>query len=561
METNPCYYFVHFVNENIVSLMYYSHLIPIFFSLGLSSLVYFKAPKNILSKVFLAFSVVFSFWLVADLITWVSSDYYLIYTAWAPVDYIETVMYILGVYFAIVFVNKSDVSLFKKLLLFFATLIPFFITITQKSVLGFNHSVCEAVNDSFLLDYRFVIEILSITIILIYLINPFFIKALKEVRKSRLIVLGSMFLFLAVFGSTSYLSAVTGYYELNLYALFVIPLFLIAITHSVFSLDIFKVKMIGTYFIVIGFIILTAVQIIFVTSTTNKLLTILTTILSVFLSFILFRNLKKESDQRVYIEKLSEMLKFSKKQVEDTNTKLESANEKLKGLDKLKTEFVSLASHQLRSPLTAIKGYTSMLLEGDYGEISSEAKNTIERVMESSNNLTIVVEDLLNVSKIESGGMKYEMLPFNLYDLAKNEATDLSVTANNKGLKLTFEETGGDNCIVVGDKDKLRQVILNFIDNSIKYTKEGEIKVKVEKVGDKVVFSVKDTGVGMTKEVIDTLFHKFARGDGSRMNTSGSGLGLYLAREIVEAHKGRVWVDSEGLGKGSSFYVELAANN
>ena len=114
-------------------------------------------------------------------------------------------------------------------------------------------------------------------------------------------------------------------------------------------------------------------------------------------------------------------------------------------------------------------------------------------------------------------------------------------------------------CMVNGDKEKLRQVVLNFIDNSIKYTKEGSINVSVHRIGKKVLFRVKDTGMGMTKEIKDSLFQKFARGDGARMNTTGSGLGLYLAKEIVLAHKGQVMVDSEGPGKGSTFGMDLDA--
>lgn len=247
------------------------------------------------------------------------------------------------------------------------------------------------------------------------------------------------------------------------------------------------------------------------------------------------------------------------KEIARLNEELGEANEKLKGLDKLKTEFVSLASHQLRSPLTTIKGYTSMLLEGDYGDIDPKAKETIERVMESSNNLTMVVEDLLNVTKIEAGGMKYEMAPFDLSQVVKDEAKDLSVTAEKKGLKLNFESDEKNPCIVNGDKEKIRQVVINFIDNSIKYTKEGSINISVKNKEGKVIFAVKDTGMGMTEETKNSLFQKFARGDGARMNTTGTGLGLYLAKQIVEAHKGRVWVESEGAGKGSEFYMELDA--
>lgn len=545
---NTCY-----ISAETSSLVYYSHLIPVFFTLALSSLVFFRAPKNILSKIFLAFSLVFSSWLIVDLITWVSTDYYLIYSFWAPVDYIETVMYILGLYFVIVFVKKKDISLLSKILLFVLTLIPLYITITQNSVLGMDHSYCEVYNNNFLLNYRFAIEILSLIIILFYTILPFLKRKIILNKKSHLLVLCSMFLFLTIFGVTSYISASTAYYELNLYALFITPAFLIAIMYSIFSLDIFNLKIISTYFIVFGFIILTATQLIFVSGNVDRLLTIITIILSIALSIILFKNLKNESDQRIKIEKLSITLN-------ESNSKLEIANDKLKDLDKLKTEFLSLASHQLRSPLTAIKGYTSMILEGDYGEVSDKAKEAIDRILQSSRNLTTIVEDLLNVSKIEQGGMKYEMNPFDISTMAGDISKDLSIIADKKGLKLNFKADENLKYIINGDQEKIRQVLLNLIDNSIKYTKSGQVDVCINKNNNnnnKIIFSVKDTGMGVTDEIKNTLFQKFARGNGGKVNSSGSGLGLYLAKEIVVAHKGRIWVESEGEGKGSTFFVEF----
>jgi len=550
--TNTCY-----ISSEVIKLAYYSHLIPIFFSLMLGFLVYFKSPKNILSKIFFSFTIIFSLWLVADLVTWVSNNYNLVYALWAPVDYLETCMYIVGLYFIIVFVNKSEIFRWQKILLFLLALIPFLIKITNNSVLGFTHSVCEGVNNGFLLNYRFFVEILVILLIFIHIFIPFFKKNVLYSRKSHLLITISMLLFLLIFGLTSYLSAVTAYYELNLYALFVIPIFLMVITYAVFTLDIFNLKIISTYFIVFGFIILSASQLIFITSTTNIILSLVSILLSFILSFILLKNLKKESNQRIYIEKLSVELEKSKKRLEETNIHLEDANERLKSLDKLKTEFVSLASHQLRSPLTAIKGYLSMVLEGDYGDIEPKTKGALERVMESSNNLTLVVEDLLNVTKIEQGGMQYKMEKFDFGEEVKKETVDLSITAEKKGLKLICNIPEDQKYQINGDKEKLRQVLINIIDNSMKYTKEGQIEVSLRKNNDKILLSIKDTGAGIAKEIIGTLFQKFSRGDGAKLNSSGSGLGLYLVKEIVEAHKGRAWVESEGLGHGSTFFVEL----
>jgi signal transduction histidine kinase len=558
---NTCYLGIQAIGESIRSVAFYSHLIPVFFALALALLVFIKAKKSILSRIFLAFTIVFSLWLLGDLITWTSDNYYLIYATWSLLVFLEVAFYLLGLYFAIVFVKKKDISFVVKLLLLLAMIVPFFITITQKSVTGFNYPVCEAFNNTFLDNYKLYLELLILGIILLYTLIPFFKDTVSHIKRSNIIVLGSMFLFLSVFGVTEYLASTTGNYELNLYSLFVIPVFLIAITYSIFSLDIFNLKIVSTYFLVFGFLILTASQLLFVNGSTDKLLTVLTLTLATSLSFFLFKNLHRESEQRIRIEKLSEELQSSKMRIEETNLSLAEANEKLKSLDKLKTEFLSLASHQLRSPLTAIKGYTSMLMAGDFGDINPKQKETVGRVFESTNHLTKVVEDLLNVSKIEQGGMQYTMAPFDFEKAAKDLATDLSVTAKNKGLKLTFETDNKSPYTVKGDMEKIRQVILNLLDNSIKYTKEGSLTVKLSKdeKTNKILWSVADTGVGIPPEIKKTLFQKFSRGEGAKMNTSGSGLGLYLAKTIIEGHKGRVWVESEGAGKGSVFFVELDA--
>lgn len=554
-EVNTC--FLTRGDSGVIA--YYSHLIPVILSLVLATFVVIKSKFNLFSKVFFAFIFSFSLWLIGDLILWTQNNYFLQYSSWAPLVFIEIVFYVFGIYFALLFVKRSDITTLTKIPLILILIPPFIITIMGLSVTGFNYPVCESYNNNFLDIYKLIVEAILLLVLLFHIIKPFFSKIKIINMRANLVVLGSMFLFLTIFGVTEYISAVTGVYEYNLYSLFLLPIFLLVIIYAVFELDIFNFEILGTQYLVVGLVVLMTGQLFFVNGSTDRLLTILTVVLTVGLSIILFRNFKKESDQRIRIEKLSEMLSESKMRLEESNLKLEDANDKLKSLDQLKTEFVSLASHQLRSPLTAIKGYTSMLVEGDYGDMQPKVKEIINRVLESSNNLTFVVEDLLNVTKIEAGGMKYEMAPFDLASMASSMSRDLSVTAEKKGLRLIFLSEGVTDCMVNGDKEKIRQIVLNFIDNSIKYTKEGEIKVKVENVNSKVVFSVADTGMGMTPEIKATLFKKFARGDAARVNTAGTGLGLYLAKEIIEAHKGRVWVESEGMGKGSTFFMELDA--
>lgn len=325
---------------------------------------------------------------------------------------------------------------------------------------------------------------------------------------------------------------------------------ILGIIYSIKKYRLFNVKVFTAELIVFVLASILLIQIILADSSLQLIFNLFIFIVFLFIGIILIKSVYVEVEQR-------ERLEVLRLRLEDSNLKLEVANDKLKGLDALKTEFVSLASHQLRSPLTAIKGYISMILEGDYGEITPKVRETIGRVLESSNNLTLVVEDLLNVAKIEQGGMKYDMAKFNIGELVKDTVDNLSITAKAKGLKLTCKIARLKKYFVNGDKEKLRQVLINLIDNSMKYTPKGKIEAGVNVKGEKIILHIKDTGAGISKENMDTLFEKFSRGDGAKLNASGSGIGLYLVREIVKAHGGRVWVESEGVGKGSTFFVEM----
>ena len=376
----------------------------------------------------------------------------------------------------------------------------------------------------------------------------------KEVERmqSRLILNGSFLMFFLII---LFNFVLPNFFNNSMYvpysAVFVIP-FLILTCYSIIQYHLFSVKVIATELITFILWIFILIRALMAITIQERIINGILFIIVVTVGSLLIKSVREEVKQR-------EKLEILDKELEKSNSDLGKANEKLKSLDKLKTEFVSLASHQLRSPLTAIKGYASMLIDGDYGDIGSEAKEAIDRMYQSSKNLTIVVEDLLNVTKIESGGMKFEMAPFDLSQVAEDEAKDFTMVIEKKGLKLSFEKDDSKLCMVNGDKEKIRQIIINFVDNSVKYTKEGSIDISVRNKNSKVIFCVKDTGMGMTEEIKESLFQKFARGDGARMNATGTGLGLYLAKQISEAHKGRVWVESDGPEKGSTFYLELDA--
>ncbi|MEI6659938.1 MAG: ATP-binding protein [bacterium] len=485
---------------------------------------------------------------------------------WSLQILVEPAMYTLALYLAYLFINERDMQFYQKLII--AVLFsPFIILLSSKLTLsGVSLSDCTAMEGPVSLYYTYIYEIISVVFIL-EIFTRAFKKPKDALRKKEIqyFCIG-IIVFLLAFSWGNLIGSFTDNWALAQAGLIGMPIFVGFLGYLVVNFKTFNIKILATEALIFGagFMVL---SLIFIRRIENVRIVAFITLLFIgLLGRLLLKSVNNEVVQKKEFQDLTkDMYKKNidlvhlNKEVKRLNGELEGANEKLKSLDKLKTEFLSLASHQLRSPLTAIKGYTSMILEGDFGEINPKAKEAIDRVYQSSQNLVIVVEDLLNTSKIESGGMKYVMAPFSLAEVATSIAKDLSIIAEKRGLKLTYDTDPDVKCMVEGDTDKIRQVVLNLVDNSIKYTKTGGIEVTVRRKGDKVRFAVKDTGMGMTPEIKATLFQKFARGEGQKMNTSGSGLGLYLAKEIVEAHKGRVGVDSDGPGKGSTFYAEFDA--
>ena len=243
----------------------------------------------------------------------------------------------------------------------------------------------------------------------------------------------------------------------------------------------------------------------------------------------------------------------------DAQTKeLKSAYEELKVLDKAKSEFISLASHQLRTPLTAIKGYISMILEGSYGKLPGSASKPLNNVLGSAERLIRIVNDLLNISKIELGKMELNKTPANIEELITACYEEMEHTAESKGLKIIWNKPKSRLPEIEIDKLKISQVISNLIDNAIKYTQKGEVEIKAAKTDSVIRISIKDTGEGLTEEELKMVFEGFTRGAaGIAYWIEGAGLGLYIAKKYVDLHHGKIWVESEGKGKGSAFYIEL----
>jgi len=250
-----------------------------------------------------------------------------------------------------------------------------------------------------------------------------------------------------------------------------------------------------------------------------------------------------------------------KELIQETAQKIFAANKSLHKLDRAKSDFISAASHQLRGPLSVVKGIGSMLLDGSYGKMAGSVKDALEKVYISNERLIGLIEDLLDISHLEEGRVDFNFTRIDLNEIAQKATDGLILQAQNKKLYLKFSPWKKSKKLVWVDKQKVTEAISNLIDNAIKYTRKGGVKVEVKKSGSFVRVIVKDTGIGLRKDEIKNLFQKFVRaGRGNKMSTVGTGLGLYVVRKMIEAHKGKIWAESTGEGRGSSFIIQLPLN-
>lgn len=233
--------------------------------------------------------------------------------------------------------------------------------------------------------------------------------------------------------------------------------------------------------------------------------------------------------------------------------KLKVSNTKLRALDEAKDEFISMASHQLRTPLTSVKGYLSMLAEGDAGELNATQKKFIDQAFISSQRMVYLIADLLNVSRLKTGKFIIEAAPTYLPDVIESETAQLHETVKSRGLTMSFDKPNEFTMLNL-DETKIRQVIMNFTDNAIYYTPSGgSITLQLSETEKSVQFTVHDTGLGVPKADQPHLFTKFYRaGNARKARPDGTGLGLYMAKKVIVAQGGSILFKSTE-GKGSMF--------
>ncbi len=340
------------------------------------------------------------------------------------------------------------------------------------------------------------------------------------------------------------------YFELNWAGQFSAAVAPLVVLYGIYKYKIFDFELFLAEILVIILVAQSFLYLLQSKSTPGLIASFLSLLLTLFMGLWLLRNIEEEHK--------------AKNTLQNKIIELKKLNEHVKKISQKKSEFLSIATHQLRAPLTVMKGQLSLLLENSYGQVPDYLKKPLKKIYDSVGRMTTTVDEFLSVSRIEQGKMKYNFKEVDLKTLLNSVYDELKEFAIKEGLdfRLSFcNEVKGTKALVYADYDKLRHVLFNLVENAIKYTKNGFVYMNLcTQNGKYIRIEIKDSGVGIDPSELKSLFSKFVRSKNVYgVNVAGTGLGLYIAREIMHAHNGRIWAQSKGVGKGASFFIELPA--
>lgn len=515
------------ISQAPVSLILYTHIPSMVITMLIGIFVLIN-NRTLLGKILFFITVFFSFWAAIDLVAWLSTNSIFTMFMWSLFWMTSGLISILSFYFFHVFILSRDFGLTKKIFLF-APLLPFiFFTPTKWAVTSFDLINCEARDGTIFAIYYYVLAALAVLgILLLIIIN--WKKINKDFRKEVLLMATGLELFLISFYSLSAISNYLDNYNIEFYGLFGMVIFMAFLSYLIVKFKAFDIKLIGSQALVWALVILIGSQFFFIQTNINRVLTAITLVLAAIMGLIIVRSVKKEIVQR---------------------EELAIANENQQLL-------IRFITHQVKGFFTKSKMVFASILEGDVGEAPAPMIELVKTGMDSDNKAVEMVQEVLKASSLRSGQMNFTFEETNMNNFIKDLAEGFKDIAVQKGLQYEVNlPTEAVSSKI--DKLQLTQVIKNLIDNSVKYTLSGFVKVNLKKTGGNLLFTVHDSGVGLSDSDKAKLFKEGGRGDESlKVNVNSTGYGLFIVKKIVEGHGGKIWAESVGRGHGSTFCVEL----
>lgn len=532
-------------NFEISNLLFYSHIPILLAALFFAFFIILSDKRSKANQNLFIFVIFFCFWIVNDMMQWLIFDVNLnlFFSRISLLQVLSLPFFIFFVYELLGF----KIGMKKKAVMF----IPFFpilLLLFSEYNITINSDNCET-NIGPLYTYITVLSLALLAFVISLLMRTYRkTKDLRVKNQIKLITLAILILivWMLLFSFIIEFSINNGYGDgISQFSSIGVLIFIAILTYTITKYKLLNIKIVGAQVLVLSLIGIIGSQYFFVENNTNIILIGITLIMALFFGYILVQSIKKEIERKEELQLMAD--------------KLAVANDQLRKLDNAKTEFISIASHQLRTPLTSVKGFVSMIIEGSYGDISPDVKGALVKVYASSERLIQLVEDLLNVSRIEAGRLQFSFEKADIGDVMQEIYDNFMLIAKNKKMYLDLKMPKVKIPQINMDSGKIREVVSNLVDNAFKYTEKGGVTMKAEIIGNETMrVTISDTGIGVPKDEVQHLFKKFSRGKNTaRLHASGTGLGLYVGKEIINAHNGKLWLESDGAGKGSRFIIEL----
>jgi len=510
-----------------INLVLYSHIPTSALALFIGIFVLLKAKRTLLSKILFLISLTFSLWSLCDLVTWVSTNSMLTMFSWSLFLLLNTLIYMFSMYFSYVFATGKDLTVKAKSFLFALLLPALAITPTIYNLKYFDIPSCEAKENSYLDWYYYTVGAIFIIAILCVIIKNY------RKNKQQILLMGfGLEFFLVLFLSLNLVSSILGNYNFEYYGLFGIVVFIAFLSYLIVKFKTFDIKLLGAQALVWSFVILIGSQFFYLDQTSNIsliVITAVTLVISAVIGLLLVRGVKREISLR----------------------------ESLQVANNGQTNLIHIMNHQIKGHLGVAKNIFAELLDGDYGQIPESAKSVVEKGLTETDSGVKYVTEILKGASAENGTLPYDMKQIDFKMLLLKVVQGEKELAKKDGLSLDLKIDDG-TYTMMGDVIQLSEAVINLIDNSIYYTPSGNISVHLIRRGGKIILAIKDTGVGIKEEDRPKLFKSGGVGiDSIKINIRSSGYGLAFVKGVVEAHKGKVWFESEGEGKGSTFFMEF----
>ncbi|MFH1047329.1 MAG: ATP-binding protein [Patescibacteria group bacterium] len=529
-----------------------TYIITIFLNAALAVLIFLRRPTQPLVRAFLAF--------ILSLIGWIVSLYffYSIHDSGHVLllGRLNYVMAILIAYTAFLFVylfpeKRRTISTRTHYILAGITIL--FSLITMFTGLIDYNEIVRGVGRVTVYGSLFPVYIVYFCGLILYSFYSLFAKLIFFTGKSRALVI----IFLVGWGlgmvigiSTNLLIPYfTGHYDAQNLGPLATVFFVIAMSYAVAKHEMMDLKVMTAEFFVtlmlLFFVINSIISVTLVQQTINAVIFVF----GLFVGIALIDSVKKEVERRKELQTLSEELAI--------------ANVKLEERDLMRGEFISMASHQLRTPVSVMKGYISLMLDGDFGRIPKKIVDKLQLMFEMNERLVLLVNNMLNASRIEKNRIDFGFGEVKIDEIGKSVVQEMTFKAQQKKLHLRLNKYKGDMPVIVSDSEKIREIMVNLIDNAIKYTGEGfvELGFDVDRTNEHILVYVKDSGYGMTEDDAKHVFEKFYRADRPDVpKEHGTGLGLYIVTRFLGGMGGSIWISETAPGKGTTIMFTVPFN-